>query len=119
NTINDLWQRHILDSLQLLEFINDKNIHLVDMGTGAGFPGLVLSIAGIKKVSLIESDVRKCLFLKEASKISNNNIQIINQRIEKVAISCDILICRAVASLDTIFNCINNILVKDKFLFLK
>ncbi|KJW02063.1 16S rRNA (guanine(527)-N(7))-methyltransferase GidB [Rickettsia endosymbiont of Ixodes pacificus] len=91
NSIHNFWQRHILDSLQLIQYIDNKEIHLVDIGSGSGFPGIVLSIAGVAKVSLIEADLRKCIFLEKASKISNNNIQIINQRIEKVEIDCSIL----------------------------
>ena len=56
---------------------------------------------------------------KKASKISNNNIQIINQRIEKVEIDCSILTYRAFSNLNTIFNCIKNISVREKFLLLK
>ncbi len=119
NTIHNFWQRHILDSLQLMQYIDNKEIHLVDIGSGAGFPGIVLSIAGVAKVSLIEADLRKCIFLEKASKISNNNIQIINQRIEKVEIDCSILTCRAFSKLNTIFNCIKNISVQEKFLLLK
>ncbi len=81
-------------------YINDKEIHLVDIGSGAGFPGIILSIAGVAKTSLIEADLRKCIFLEKAAKISNNNIQIINQRIEKTEISCNILTCRAFSNLN-------------------
>jgi len=119
NSIHNFWQRHVLDSLQLIQYIGDKEIHLVDIGSGSGFPGIVLSIAGLAKVSLIEADLRKCIFLEKAAKISNNNIQIINQRIEKVEIDCSILTCRAFSKLNTIFNCTKNILVQEKFLLLK
>ncbi|BAK96282.1 predicted methyltransferase [Rickettsia japonica] len=119
NTIHNFWQRHILDSLQLIQYIDNKDIHLVDIGSGSGLPGIVLSIAGVAQVSLIEADLRKCIFLEKASKISNNNIQIINQRIEKVEIDCSILTCRAFSNLNTIFNCIKNISVREKFLLLK
>ena len=46
STVDELWNRHILDSAQLLQYIDDKNIKFADFGTGAGFPGLVLSILG-------------------------------------------------------------------------
>ncbi len=119
NSVHNFWQRHILDSLQLIQYIDNKEMHLVDIGSGCGFPGIVLSIAGVAKVSLIEADSRKCIFLEKASKISNNNIQIINQRIEKVEMDCSILTCRALSNLNTIFNCIKNISVQEKFLLLK
>lgn len=119
NSMQNFWQRHILDSLQLINYINNKNIHLVDIGSGAGFPGIILSIAGIKQISLVEADLRKCIFIEKAAKISNNNIQIINQRIEKTEINCNILTCRAFSELNTIFNYTKNIVVQDKFLLLK
>jgi 16S rRNA (guanine527-N7)-methyltransferase len=62
NTECDFWVRHILDSLQLMKYINDQNVHLIDVGSGGGFPGIVLSIAGIKNVTLVESDIRKSIF---------------------------------------------------------
>ena len=119
NSIQDFWQRHILDSLQLMQYIYDKEIHLIDIGSGSGFPGMVLSIAGLAKVSLIESDLRKCIFLEKVAKISDNNVQIINRRIEKVEMDCNILTCRAFSNLSTIFNCVKNISVQEKFLLLK
>ncbi|MGU9987084.1 16S rRNA (guanine(527)-N(7))-methyltransferase RsmG, partial [Rickettsia sp. R1] len=69
NSTQNFWKRHILDSLQLMQYINDKEIHLVDIGSGAGFPGIILSIAGVAKTSLIEADLRKCIFLEKAAKI--------------------------------------------------
>ncbi len=119
NSTQNFWKRHILDSLQLIQYINDKEIHLVDIGSGAGFPGIILSIAGVAKTSLIEADLRKCIFLEKAAKISNNNIQIINQRIEKTEIRCNILTCRAFSNLNTIFDCTKNISVQNKFLLPK
>ena len=73
-TEDKFWQRHILDSLQLLKYIKGKDIHVIDVGCGAGLPGIVLSIAGIKNVSLVETDSRKVAFLYQAAKISNNNV---------------------------------------------
>ncbi len=92
---------------------------MVDIGSGSGLPGIVLSIAGVAQVSLIEADLRKCIFLEKASKISNNNIQIINQRIEKVEIDCSILTCRAFSNLSTIFNCIKKYFSTRKIFVIK
>lgn len=117
--VQNLWKRHILDSLQLIQYIDNKRIHIVDIGAGAGFPGIVLSIAGIAQVTLIEADLRKCIFLEKAAKISGDNVQIINRRIEKTEINGDILVCRAFSSLNKIFNCTKNIFVQDKLLLLK
>lgn len=115
----EFWLRHIVDSLQLLKYIDDQDISLIDVGSGAGLPGIVLSIAGIRDVTLIESDERKCTFLLQASKISPNKVTILNKRVEDVYLECDILTCRAFASLEKIFIYTKNIKIKDKYLLLK
>ena len=87
STENDIWNRHILDSAQLINFLNKNELELVicaDIGTGAGLPGIVLSILGIKSMVLIEKSPLKCNFLKEAVKISPNNIEIINDNISNI-----------------------------------
>lgn len=118
-TESKFWSRHIHDSLQLMNYIESTGIHLIDAGSGAGFPGIVLSIAGIRNVTLIESDIRKSAFLYHASKISNNKVQIINQRIENVTLDCDVFASRAFAPLHKIFDYGKNITVRDKYLLLK
>ena len=60
DTLADLWRRHILDSAQLLPLIPDGARSLIDLGSGAGFPGLVLAILGVPGVELVEADSRKC-----------------------------------------------------------
>ncbi len=116
---NELWERHILDSLQLMKYINNLNIHIVDVGSGGGFPGVVLSIAGVKNVTLIESDVRKSAFLLQTSQFSNNKITVVNKRIENIVLDCDILTSRAFSQLDKILINTQNIRVRDKYLLLK
>ncbi|MCC8372012.1 MAG: 16S rRNA (guanine(527)-N(7))-methyltransferase RsmG [Rickettsia endosymbiont of Pseudomimeciton antennatum] len=119
NTECDFWVRHILDSLQLMKYINDQNVHLIDVGSGGGFPGIVLSIAGIKNVTLVESDMRKSIFLLQASKISSNKVNVINQRIEAIKLDCDILTSRACAQLEKIFVYTKHINVRNKYLLFK
>lgn len=70
STLDDLWTRHFLDSAQLRSFIPPSAETLVDLGSGAGFPGLVLALLGVPGVELVESDGRKCAFLREAIRIS-------------------------------------------------
>ena len=83
-SLNDLWRRHILDSAQLRAFLPPEVRSLVDMGSGAGFPGLVLAILGVPDVHLIESDARKCVFLAEAARAAGLDggaaIRIIHRR---------------------------------------
>lgn len=106
NTLDDAWSRHFEDSLQLLDILPDESQKIFDIGTGAGFPGLVLSIANSKyQVSLIESDQKKCSFLKTVSRETNSNAEIINKRIEDVGVNIipNIVTARALAPLDKLF----------------
>src|SRR5579863_7255133 len=82
NTLDDLWRRHFLDSAQLLTHLPAATQSLIDLGSGAGFPGLVLAIAGVPHVELVESDARKCVFLREAARITAAPVVIHNSRIE-------------------------------------
>jgi 16S rRNA (guanine527-N7)-methyltransferase len=85
STLSNLWTRHIADSLQLLPDLDDAK-EVVDVGSGGGFPGLVLSIAApAKKFHLIESDTRKASFLREAARISNSTSEVYAERVESVA----------------------------------
>ena len=63
STMADAWQRHILDSAQLVRFYPPNTKKVLDVGSGAGFPGLVLAIMGNVWVDLVESDQRKAIFL--------------------------------------------------------
>ncbi len=64
STAADVWERHFLDSAQLYPLLSEK-AGLVDFGSGAGFPGAVLAAMGARDVHLVESDSRKCAFLRE------------------------------------------------------
>lgn len=63
NTMPAIYERHILDSLQLKEYINEENDVVVDIGSGAGFPGMILAINGVKKIHLVEPTGKKAVFL--------------------------------------------------------
>ena len=119
-SIKDVEHRHVLDSIQLLKYIAKKDISVLDLGSGAGLPGIILSICGIKRVMLVESDKRKAAFLLQASKISSESIEIKNSRVENLsAVSCDIVTARAFADLSSIFDYCKGIEVKEKFLLPK
>jgi 16S rRNA (guanine527-N7)-methyltransferase len=78
---------------------NDQKI-IVDLGSGAGFPGIVLSMAGIKKIILIEKDKRKAAFLQQAASLCENEVIIISERIENIRmVEADIITARALAPL--------------------
>jgi 16S rRNA (guanine527-N7)-methyltransferase len=115
----EIWQRHINDSLQLLGFIKDKDVHLIDIGSGAGFPGIVLSIAGVEQVTLVESNRKKAAFLLQASKFSDNKILILNEKVEFLKLEGDILTTRGFSSLSNIFTLTSNYKIRNKYLLLK
>lgn len=98
STLPDLWRRHFLDSAQLFPLLPEATRVLVDLGSGAGFPGLVLAILGVPEVHLIESDSRKAAFLREAARVAAAPVMVHNKRIEAVAhIEADVVTARALA----------------------
>lgn len=110
NTINDIWHRHILDSAQFYRQLPDTSIKLVDIGSGAGLPGIILSIMGINEVHSIESDGRKCLFQKEVARQLNLPMTIHNSRIEETTLdSADVITARACSSLSTLLTWSKNL----------
>ena len=99
-TVDDLWRRHMLDSAQLLPLIPDRAASLADLGSGAGFPGLVLAICGAKNVHLIESDRKKCTFLREAARETGAPVVIHRGRLEEIeSFQVDVVTARALAPL--------------------
>ena len=121
STLNNPWKNHILDSIQIVNFINNKNLSIVDMGTGAGLPGAILSVAGFKNVFLLDSNRKKIKFLEIIKKNLNFNFKIIIGRAELIHDhSFDIITCRALANLNKLFSYSQNFLKKNTLLiFLK
>lgn len=119
NQRSNFWNSHIMDSMQLLNYIEDYNLSVVDVGAGNGLPGLVLSICGVKNVTLIESNEKKCAFLLQATRLSNNKVNIINDRVESVNASYDILVSKGFANLDKMFDYTKSLLVRKKYILLK
>jgi 16S rRNA (guanine527-N7)-methyltransferase len=107
-TLDDVWQRHILDSLQLIPLLTphtlssdvDTSLSIIDIGTGAGFPGMVLAIVGIPNITLCESNVRKCVFLEEVARLTKTSVKITNNRIEHLDRKHDLILSRACAELN-------------------
>jgi len=101
-TIDDLWTRHLLDSAQVYPLLPDTCKTLVDIGCGAGFPGLVLAIMGIEDVHMVDSDSRKMSFVREAARLTETKVTIHNCRINDMAEKefADVVTSRALASLD-------------------
>ena len=108
SSVPDLWNRHLLDSAQLFAFCPPQAKRWLDLGSGAGFPGLVMAIMAQESrpeifVTLVESDRRKTVFLNEAIRILELPAKAICQRIEDVsAQSADVISARALASLSAL-----------------
>jgi len=115
STIKDIWIRHFLDSVQVIDFIDKNSKTLVDMGSGAGFPGLVLAVT-LKdrkiplKIKLIEKSPKKVKFLKNIIKELQLNVEVINKNIldEPIKFIDDIFVARAFKPLGTILELIHN-----------
>ena len=117
NSLQDAEIRHFLDSAQLYAFCKNLDGNLVDFGSGAGFPGAVLSILGVSKTFLIESNKKKCKFLTTLKKETNSNFNIINSRIENLEfLDPSIIVSRALTSTkNLLIISINHMLKAKKF----
>ncbi len=106
STLDQAWERHFLDSLQLIPLIPQNTKSILDMGSGAGFPGLAIAMARPDlAVTLIESDSKKCSFLKTVSRETGIAVHIINERIEAVVpVVIDLITARALTSLQDLLS---------------
>ncbi len=96
----DMWRRHMLDSAQLIDHLPARSAELVDLGTGAGFPGLVLAILCGVRAHLIEADSRKAAFLREAARLTGASATVHPVRIEDLKpFPADVVTARALAKL--------------------
>ncbi len=120
-SLADPWRRHVLDSAQLHPLIPSAARTLVDVGSGAGFPGLVLAILGGPQVHLVESNQRKCAFLGEANRLTEAGAVIHNARIESLdGLAADVVTARACARLDLLLALARPVLGRHgRCLFLK
>ena len=100
STIENIWDRHVLDCLQLAKYITNKKLKILDLGTGAGLPGVLLSIVGYQKVLMVDSVKKKTDFVRKIIKELSLTAKIQNKRIEKPPTSqYDIIVSRALAPL--------------------
>jgi len=117
-SIPHIWDRHIRDSVQLYQHAPIGN-HWVDLGSGGGFPAIVLALMSQQdgrqtKFTLVESDQRKCVFLRTAIRELGLDTSVINDRIEKIApLNADILSARALANLKMLVGFANVHLAED------
>jgi 16S rRNA (guanine527-N7)-methyltransferase len=104
-TLPDIWSRHFLDSAQLLGLTGSAGLagRWLDMGAGAGFPGLVLAALGAERLTLVDSTAKKCRFLEAAAEAMGvaAQVDVKNVRIESLSpLSTDYITARACAPLD-------------------
>ena len=114
STIENIWSRHFLDSVQVIDFIDKNDKTLVDMGSGAGFPGLVIAIMFKDrkfplKIKLIEKSPKKVKFLRNLINELNLDVEVINQNIleDPKKLLDDVFVARAFKPLKIILELIH------------
>ena len=115
STISEIWNRHFLDSAQVIDFIDKNDKTLVDIGSGAGFPGLVLAILSKDrkiplKIKLIEKSTKKIIFLKKLINKLHLDVDVVEQNILEGSkkLSEDIFVARAFKPLQIVLELIHN-----------
>lgn len=113
-TVGQVWHRHVCDGLQLADYLSGEEEQIIDMGSGAGIPGIPLAIwlAEVNpyaEVVLIESNSKKAAFLRHASRLCKLTTRIINSRVELLGSSdlqqaADVCVARALAPLPTLLD---------------
>jgi 16S rRNA (guanine(527)-N(7))-methyltransferase RsmG len=105
STIDDFDQRHILDCIQIHDYMTEKNKLTVDLGTGAGLPGILLSIIGYKNLHLVEKSPKKSAFLENCKLRLGLDCTIHNQPLAEVTLSnARYIVARAFAPISKILN---------------
>jgi 16S rRNA (guanine527-N7)-methyltransferase len=104
-TIPDVWARHFADSAQLTKLV-PKGMSWLDMGAGAGFPGLVLATMGWGRFVLVDSIAKKCRFLEAVKEeLALKDVAVLNARVEQLpTLGVDVATARAAAPLDMLFD---------------
>ena len=114
STIKEIWNRHFLDSFQLIDFIGKNEKSLIDIGSGAGFPGLILAIAAKDrkipiKITLIDKSPKKIIFLNKIISELNLDVQTLNKNIldDDIKLKENIFVARAFKPLPVILELIH------------
>ena len=120
-TIADVWGRHVLDCGQLMPHIPKDKAPIVDIGSGAGLPGLILAIMGVPDITLVESDSRKCSFLREAARVTKTLVEIVESRVEHLEnMAAGVITARALAPLTKLTELSQSVTTPNTiYLFLK
>lgn len=109
STLDDIWKRHFLDSAQMVPLLHDvfgeKPLSMLDIGSGAGFPGLVLAAMNVGTAHMVESVGRKCVFMRQVVRETGANAEVHNVRIEEIEpFDIDIITSRACARITQLIN---------------
>ena len=125
STIKQIWIRHFLDSVQVIDFIDKNDKTMIDIGSGAGFPGLVLAIVAKDrkiplKIKLIEKSPKKVKFLKNVINELHLNAEVLPQNIfvEPLKLSEDVFVARAFKPLKIILELIHSKVENWKKIFI-
>ena len=121
STINDFDERHFLDCIQIIKYLPYREKTLMDIGTGAGLPGVILSIIGFHNLHLVEKSPKKSAFLENCKTQLNLNYQVHNTSIADVSnLSIDYITARAFAPIEKIISSTKKLInKKTKFILLK
>ena len=121
STINDFDERHFLDCIQIIKYLPYREKTLMDIGTGAGLPGVILSIIGFHNLHLVEKSPKKSAFLENCKTRLNLNYQVHNTSIADVSnLSIDYITARAFAPIEKIISSTKKLInKKTKFILLK
>jgi 16S rRNA (guanine527-N7)-methyltransferase len=116
STIKNIWIRHFLDSMQAIDFVDKNDKTLIDLGSGAGFPGLIIAIAAKDRglpirIKLVEKSPKKAKFLKQVIMQLKLNVDVLNENIfeSKKKLIEDVFIARAFKPLDEILKLMHKI----------
>jgi len=121
STLPHIWSRHFIDCAQLINSMPKSAKNTADMGSGAGFPGLVLSIMGAPHVILIEATGKKANFLREVIQELKLDATVLQQRVEETkTLKADVITARALSPLPDLLKLANRLTKEDSLcLFLK
>lgn len=119
STLSQLWDRHFVDSAQIFQYSPENTQHWVDLGSGGGFPGLVVAVLGKElrpdmRVTLVESDTRKATFLRTVIRELSLQAKVLDSRIEALdPLQADVLSARALADLTALLGFADQHMRKD------
>ena len=119
STVEHIWDRHIADCVQLFQYAPSKPKHWLDIGSGGGFPGIVMAIMSqnqgdMAKFTFVESDQRKATFLRTAARELELTVDVRSERVEEVAgMNADVITARALKSLDELLPFLHRHISKD------